>query len=205
MEKGGIEKRLARRYNLDCEIPPSIKPPSKVTLKVFSERKDKQQKSKAADKPTVSATGSVPSAVLMLDDSLISYGQRERIAESLLKGKNPPSPGAKAKSVRDLDDESSMLTSVLQGPERSRFTERSFLAVASSPVHVNATTPKEVHSKELQRLRQLPSKSRELYSWAGKTLESADSAVEKSAKVIGKEDVVKKDAGMVKSMNDWKK
>ena len=163
------ESRMAKFYDLDGAVPAAFMP-SVVNMKVFDNRHDRQK---------TGGNGSLPHKLKALDDDLISYGQRERLAAAMLKGNEEPVQasgvgirGEKAgkETMSSLDEESTILTHFI-GTQRNNVGGPKFLKISSTPVIVNNMHPREVLARERQRQKNLSTTNHDvIYSWGGATV-----------------------------------
>ena len=176
-----VETRMAKYYDLDGSIPATFMP-TVVNMKVFDNRNDRRAARESG------GNGSLPHKLKALDDDLISYGQRERLAAAMLKGNEEPVQASGVgirggKTISGLDEESTLLTHFV-GTQRNNVVGPKFLKISSTPVIVNNMHPREVLARERQRQKNLSNHNQDVvYSWAGATVLPVPSAPapEKSA------------------------
>ena len=84
--------------------------------------------------------------------------------------------------------------------------QQDFLHVTCSAAVVSKLTSQAITDGESRRLKKLGNRSKEVYNWAGVTLNSADNdgASRKSQKSICTDQVVLKDQSINASMKHWK-
>ena len=208
------ESRMAKFYDLDGAIP-AIFMPTVVNMKVFDNRNDRRTRESGGN-----GGGTLPHKLKALDDDLISYGQRERLAAAMLKGNEEfiPAPGvgirgekAGRESSSGLDEDSTILTHFV-GAQRNNVMGPKFLKVSSQPVIVNNMHPREVLARERQRQKNLSTHNHDvIYSWGGATVLPVPGvpAPEKSSHTqihlpLGKEDLGKKDSTLSATIAKWK-
>lgn len=206
MEGGGsavsaVEKRLGKFYNLDVAIPQSVMPT------VVNVSFDNRQQERRRDMPH----GGISKKLEALDDDLVSYGQRERIAAAMLKGKMDSTASAVGirgektgnELISGLDEESTVLTNFMDA-QRSKIHGPNFLGVSCFPVEVHQEHPREVIEKERQRIRAIHGKE-VLYSWGGATLQPVTDTVELSTRTVGTEESMgRKDASLHATIKKWR-
>lgn len=84
--------------------------------------------------------------------------------------------------------------------------QQDFLHVTCSAAVVSKLTSRAITDGESRRLKKLGNRSKEVYNWAGVTLNSADNdgTSRKSQKSICTDQVVLKDQSINASMKHWK-